>query len=198
MFSDSIVISYPDGNAFRILGEISSLCVDLISRGYIFRGGITFGSLIHEGQICYGPAMNKAAELEKRACQPRILVEPIVIEQGLKHTILSSDTEEEERYIMKYLKSDEDILFLDYLGCRDTSMSEEDYINLMKKVRKLIFSEYMQVTSKLLICSNLNEMENARKLERVKEKYIWFSRYYNSAIEENLINKELLINLANL
>ena len=77
-------------------------------------------------------------------------------------------------------------------------MSEEDYINLMKKVRKLIFSEYMQVTSKLLICSNLNEMENARKLERVKEKYIWFSRYYNSAIEENLINKELLINLANL
>lgn len=194
MFSDSIVISYPDGDAFWILNEISSLCEDLISMGYIFRGGITFGPLIHEGQICYGPAMNKAAELEKLACYPRIIVEPVVIVQGLKHPIISSDIDEEEQYIKKYLKSDEDFMFLDYLGCRKTTMTEAHYVSFLGNVRKLILSAYIDVSNKIQICSE----DSTEKLERVREKYIWFSKYYNSTVEEKLSNQELLIDLANL
>ena len=195
LFSDSIVLSYPDGSPFSILFEISSLCVELIDRGYIFRGGITFGPLIHEGQICYGPAMNRVVALEKQAQYPRVMVEPIVVQRGIKYPVLYGDSVREERAIKRDLCIEGKEMFLDYLGQAKRTMGQKDYICFMKNVRECIFSGLMEIVKKINICSN--NIENLKKMERVREKYIWLSRYYNNTIEKCLGIQELLIDYVN-
>lgn len=197
LFSDSIIFSYPDGNVLPILFDISSLCVKLIDRGYIFRGGITFGPLVHNGQICYGPAMNRAVVLEKQAEYPRVVVEPIVIQQGVKYPVVTGNSAKEKEGIKKrYLRIEEGVMFLDFLGNEKGAMGEQEYFCFMKNIREFLLSEFTKIIKKMQFYSN--DKENLERLERVRRKYSWFFKYYNSTVEKCLGKQELLINDINL
>lgn len=64
VFSDSIILSYympsPRSDLFDlnyILHQIALLNFNLLYSGFFIRGGLTYGDLCHNGNICYGPAL---------------------------------------------------------------------------------------------------------------------------------------------
>jgi hypothetical protein len=80
-FSDSFVVSCDAGkgqftlNFFAI--AVLSTIDHFLSSGLLLRGGITKGPLIHDGTLLFGPAMNRAYQLEsKMAKLPRVILDP--------------------------------------------------------------------------------------------------------------------------
>ena len=83
-FSDSLVVSFVDSGGasdfpgqsakYTALVRIHGNLLRLIRRGFLFRGGIAYGPLLHAGPRVYGPALVAAAVLEGDAVFPRMLV----------------------------------------------------------------------------------------------------------------------------
>lgn len=66
-----------------------------IQYGILFRGGITYGKVVHTDKMLFGPAMNKAYSLEsKTAVYPRIIIDNDVIKQIFKHKGPQADNED--------------------------------------------------------------------------------------------------------
>ena len=80
-FSDSFVISRPVkaspvDQAHFTLAVLNVIDEFLISE-LLLRGGITQGKLIHNDKLLFGPAMNRAYELESKVAKvPRIILDP--------------------------------------------------------------------------------------------------------------------------
>lgn len=78
-FSDSVVIS----SDFNVAEEFERLILDIVSiinsgyfYGFIFRGSVTYGKIIHDSKRLFGPGFNKAFELEKdEAKYPRVIID---------------------------------------------------------------------------------------------------------------------------
>ena len=86
--SDCIIISY-EVSEFRqdflqlhyILNHLSEFVFDItLYFGKFMRGGFTYGDLYHEEDVCFGPALIEAVELEKAAIFPRISVSPQILD----------------------------------------------------------------------------------------------------------------------
>lgn len=76
VFSDSIIISYPINCMYDLLLETLSISGAILSDGYLVRGGITYGKLYHDERIVFGPAMNRAYDLESKVADvPRIILD---------------------------------------------------------------------------------------------------------------------------
>lgn len=197
MFSDSIVISYPangHGNAFYILLEIALICIEILNKGYIFRGGITVGSLVHKGDICFGPAMNCAVDLEKKAKYPRIIIEKQVFEKGLQYPGYANTPDQEVEYLAYlvllddgiFIKDSESVFILNYLALHNEIDDEDAYILLILKTRQLIIEQYNSACS----------IQNTDERENIRQKYIWFAGYYNYIVERVLKNySEYMLNI---
>jgi hypothetical protein len=77
-FSDNVVIStepWPSGNLTFLLhlGAVQLLAAQC---GFLLRGGITIGNIVHDERVVFGPALNRAVEIEKCfADKPRIVVD---------------------------------------------------------------------------------------------------------------------------
>ena len=75
-FSDNIVLSGPtDKTSFlMILMMLAEYHVSSVMLGFLTRGGVTVGEICHDGQVVFGPALNRAYEIEsKEANYPRIV-----------------------------------------------------------------------------------------------------------------------------
>ena len=76
-FSDSIVVSHRlrSAGAQNIINTASMLAWCFLQQGILTRGGIAYGNMHHTNDRLFGPAMNKAYQLESElAIFPRILV----------------------------------------------------------------------------------------------------------------------------
>jgi hypothetical protein len=76
-FSDNAVVSVPY-SAEAIDHSLQSLAQTLLGltmMGHYMRGAITVGRIYHSDSAVFGPALNRAAELEKSAKVPRILLD---------------------------------------------------------------------------------------------------------------------------
>ena len=119
-FSDSVVLSYDingdDQLAFVIM-SISTMVSRLLQYGFLLRGAITQGKVIHTNKQLFGPAMNEAYELEsEHACYPRIIVPRKVFERATfstdvgdmaKSRVLYNCTMDEDGwYFIDYISSD--------------------------------------------------------------------------------------------
>ena len=50
--------------------------------GFLFRGGVTVGDLVHEDEAVFGPGLNRAYYLESKiAMYPRIVLDPLYMEE---------------------------------------------------------------------------------------------------------------------
>jgi len=85
-FSDNVVIS-------QDISEATPLLITLIAflqiagglSGFLLRGGITIGKIIHDQECVFGPALNRAYELEKYCAKyPRIVLDREVEEELIK------------------------------------------------------------------------------------------------------------------
>jgi hypothetical protein len=85
-FSDSIVISFdytePDSILFTLM-DIQLLVIEMAYRGFLCRGGIVLGRIIHNKNMVFGPGMIDAYTLESRAANyPRIILDKNILHLG--------------------------------------------------------------------------------------------------------------------
>lgn len=170
-FSDSIIISFEsDKNAtlLILIRTIQELIINLVNKGILCRGAISYGKLIHNEKIIFGPALNDAYETEtKAAIYPRIILDKSIIELG------SITKKSKEKFFSK-----EDII-MNYLS-KDTD--EKYFINYFSK--KLF--DYVYVTNVESYLTNLRTIIiNGSKSTKpdIKIKYGWMKNKYNFLIE---------------
>ena len=88
-FSDSIVISFKEDEKegiFILFEEIQNLIVKLLSKRIICRGAISYGKLIHNKDMIFGPALVDAYETEtKAAMYPRVILDKSIVDIGRKY-----------------------------------------------------------------------------------------------------------------
>jgi hypothetical protein len=82
-FSDNVVISQPPGaNTPRLLQQLAIWQLGNAINGFLMRGGVTIGDLVHENEAVFGPGLNRAHYLESKiAMYPRIVLDPLCMEE---------------------------------------------------------------------------------------------------------------------
>jgi len=77
-FSDNVVISVRASEYTPLFMQqlaILQACSTML--GFLIRGGVTIGNLIHNDEVVFGPALNRAYELESKVAKyPRIVLDP--------------------------------------------------------------------------------------------------------------------------
>lgn len=83
-FSDNVVFSkfYQPEELWWTLQGAATIQFGLAMIGFFIRGGVTIGPLHHDHRIVFGPALNRAYELEsKEAVYPRIIIDPAILDR---------------------------------------------------------------------------------------------------------------------
>lgn len=98
VFSDSIVISYSSslsigGALFHVLMDLVFIYNSLLSSNIFARGGVAFGKMYHDSNICFGPSMIDAYMLENEAVYPCIAIDGKAIKMGLEKPGVSNTVE---------------------------------------------------------------------------------------------------------
>lgn len=111
-FSDCLVASYrvdERSAVFEMIVEVGFALVELVEMGFLLRGGISVGKLIHDEDLVFGPALVRAYELESKvAINPRVVVGSEVLGYARKFPAEHHDPHEEANYVGKFLKRDSD------------------------------------------------------------------------------------------
>lgn len=167
-FSDCIVISYkadkPDA-LFEIVNKLSLIVVCAAARGYLIRGGLTFGDLLHTNENLVGPAMVRAYQLESKIAKaPRVILDPVVFD-----AILKSKSVDVVKTIKKYLKQDraDGLWYFDYFSSRT--------------VVATVGADVDSYPSYLATLARLIELGLKNSDPRVLEKHVWMQRRYGAA-----------------
>ena len=82
-FSDNVVITQkPGATTPQLLMQLAIWQLGAAANGFLLRGGVTVGDVLHEEEGVFGPAMNRAYYLESRcAVFPRIMLDPLAIDE---------------------------------------------------------------------------------------------------------------------
>jgi len=118
-FSDSLVISFPlnvESGIFWTLLDLRWIIINLINRGLICRGAMTYGKLLHTDRYLFGPALNDAYNLERQsAVYPRVILSENLIKVGKKYHSKHHNQQREEKFIRKLISLDQDgWYYIDY------------------------------------------------------------------------------------
>lgn len=179
VFSDSIVISCPvlSGGIGYFLLCVASHCLAINRLGFFVRGGITYGKLYHNGNVCFGPAMNRAYELESHlAIYPRVLIDASTF--GYLVSNISEELLHEEFSVLFNYGIEDSIhywLQLDYLS--SSSLYQDDSI---------IQFEDMETIREHIISAISDNTGN----DRVEVKYCWFMDYFNKSVQRSKLLSE--------
>lgn len=167
-FSDSVVASYridEKSALFDMLYDIYLLQVHLIQYGIFVRGAITIGKLYHDDKLIFGPALVEAAELEKLAMYPRVILSQEVIDQGKSKHAPHHSSKDEEKSIMSLLKQDLDGMFyIDYFGVSPDEFDDEwdGLFQHLTELRELI-----------------KRLSNLTRTPSIKLKHSWLRQKFN-------------------
>ena len=191
-FSDSIVISFKEEEEEAIIllfEEIQSLIVKLILKNIICRGAISYGKLIHNDKIIFGPALNDAYETEtKAAMYPRVILDRSIVDIAIKYLKsykgepidLSNDFSRfglpslAETLVTHNLQKDTDEKFyIDYFF--------SVILNYKNEPERL--KSYLSQLSSIIVKGQQSEKPD------IKVKYGWMKNKYNSMIENGIRGK---------
>jgi len=170
-FSDSIVISFEvtsNSQLFYTLVEIQHLLIDAITKGFLLRGGVGLGSLIHTDKILMGPALIEAYDLElKIANYPRIIISTKIINIAKEYSIDIHTSSDEENFI-------KDCLWLDFDGYY--------FIDYFDKIQHEIDSPELYIEYLYYLYNIIKTGLDSKNLSLLN-KYTWMKQYYNIVID---------------
>ncbi len=176
-FSDSIVISYKydeESQLFFTLLNLLYVSMELANKGFLTRGGVAIGKLIHINEVIFGPALVDAYNIESKISKyPRIIVDKDVIKKGLLYHSKNHTQEDEKEYIMDIVTEDEDgYYYIDYIQKSSSEFNDVEYdlYIYINNLKQHFFSNY----------SNENE--------GVKQKLDWLKTKINTLISNIKIN----------
>jgi hypothetical protein len=82
-FSDNVVVSQPADRSsiLHVLATLGAFQLVSVADGFLVRGGVTIGPIHHDNVSVFGPALNRAYELESQVAEvPRIVIDTNVLE----------------------------------------------------------------------------------------------------------------------
>ena len=174
-FSDSVVVSIKvdeEAGVFWLIADLAHIVLNMTLRGFLIRGGIAVGDLVHNEDVIMGPAMNEAYRLESQiALNPRVILSEEVLKLSKRYRKNGHSPEEEENYVKGFLKKDNDgHYFMDFLSM-DAVMTAagaeiEEYIPYLNTVAQLL-------------TQNQNHTNAS-----VREKYEWLRLEYEGIFVE--------------
>jgi len=173
-FSDCIVVSYrieEESAVFWLLNEIAFCVIDLVERGFLLRGALTVGDLLHTKKHVVGPALVEAYETESRLAKfPRILIDEKVLEVARASRNEDHTEEQEEHYVRAFMTKDTDERhYFDYISwdsvVANVGGDNDGYPAYLQTLGNMIGTGLAQPDPK------------------VAEKYLWLHRQYLAAIE---------------
>lgn len=164
-FSDSLVLS-ATLNDRAITGLVTSLLVlsrGLARLGNYARGAVCLGPLCHEQDLCFGPALIAAYDMEKRAVfYPRIVFTPEAHAAVAKVQSLSVGP------LAPYLREDADgQRFLDFLSQVAPDLADTFGAGEMEEIR----------------CELGRQLSSSQTPNLARPKLVWLARYFNSVLE---------------
>lgn len=177
-FSDSLLISFSADRYAKshIEMTLSTVIQTLMVHGFVARGAVCYGPLIHREALAYGPALVAAYMLEKNeAMVPRIILdrsladvwgpgEPVQDREG---TLLG--------YRKFWRQDDDGWYFFDHFS------NPFGLFRLNDEKPSSALTSYMKNWRELIVA---NISEN-RDRPRVLRKYVWLARYFNRVCAEN-------------
>lgn len=81
-FSDNVVVSAEPGinSLLTVVARLATIQFGAAQMGFLIRGGITIGDILHDEYVVFGPALNQAYDLERlNADKPRIVIDPATL-----------------------------------------------------------------------------------------------------------------------
>lgn len=80
-FSDNVVITQEvSKKTWMLIAQMALFQVASAIHGFLLRGGITIGSVVHDDEAVFGPGLNRAYELESQIAKfPRFVLDPTCI-----------------------------------------------------------------------------------------------------------------------
>ena len=166
-FSDSIFISFIYGETGCALSFLQQICKTqrgLLKKGFLCRGGVSYGKATHTSKYMFGPAVNKAYMLESNvAVYPRIVIDIEAVKP--LHEFPDEVFEHYEDVSYKYV---------DYCLSRDgDGFFYVDYLIIQRedKVFTLVLYE--------MINKGLNNKD-----ARLQSKYMWLKEKYNGKLRD--------------
>ena len=174
-FSDSVVLSYAiheQSAVFYLLSDIAFAIIDLAIQGYLVRGAVTVGELIHSKRYLIGPAMVQAYQMESTLAKtPRVLIDRKLVAIARKAHAEQHDGEHEARYVRAFMTKDQDgQYYLDYVSWKSVvetaGMDAENYPVYLRDIG-------------IIVQRGLGRAEPG-----VLSKYVWLHQQYVAAIEQ--------------
>jgi hypothetical protein len=76
-FSDNVVISQPIcAETIALIAHMAITQIASSMKGFLLRGGITIGDIVHDEEAVFGPGLNRAYELESEVARyPRFVID---------------------------------------------------------------------------------------------------------------------------
>ena len=174
-FSDSVVLSYAvqeESAVYYLLSDISFAVIELAIEGYLVRGAVTLGKLIHTKRFLVGPAMVKAYELESQVAKvPRVLIDPKLLSIARKAHAGQHTPKHEAGYVRDFMTKDVDGKhYFDYISWKSVvavvGMDDDGYPLYLKDI------------------ANILKRGLANTTPGVLSKYHWIHERYIKAIEQ--------------
>jgi len=178
-FSDCCVISIPF-NEDILPSFVYGLCNTFIGSallGFLLRAGVTVGQIHHENDIVFGPAMNRAHELESSGFYPRIMLDqniPSIEGLNILSELISQDIYGKfvDPYQLSFIRSK-------YL---QNQLSDEVLISLntADNLFNLLSISLQEILQKTIN----NEHSTQKHIEQAKWPYMRATNSYNQIITE--------------
>lgn len=170
-FSDNVVVSYCEGDfmgMITMIGDVFRLQLNLLRHGFLIRGAVTVGDLYHDDQFCFGPALIEAAELEKLAMYPRVILTNQFAPQSLFNNPTAITDLAKGRNINNMVANDLDGMFyIDYFNVIPDDFDNHDQL----------FS-YLYDLKKSIV-----ELDNASKSNmNIGLKYSWMRKKFDDML----------------
>ena len=174
-FSDSVVLSYAiheQSAVFYLLNDIAFAVIDLAIQGYLVRGAVTVGDLVHTTRYLVGPAMVTAYEMEsKLAKTPRVLIDRKLVSIARKAHAEQHDGKHEADYVRNFMTKDEDgHHYLNYVSWKSVveivGMDDDNYPLYLRDIGIIL------------------KRGLAKTDPGVLSKYLWIHEQYVAAIEQ--------------
>lgn len=178
-FSDSLLISCrADEHAkFWLEWTLSSVIQQMLFNGFVVRGAVCCGSMLHRESLAYGPALIAAYELERKAALwPRVILDPTLGQAWGEGAPITSQNGVPLGRHKPWRCFEDNWFFFDYLG-QHHRLFDSDPKEFASSMNGTFMPKWRELIKKRL-ATHANTAS-------IFAKYAWLARYFNKTCEEN-------------
>ena len=182
LFSDSLIISYPEkdnvtknDNLFYLVDDINMLQCDLAFKEVLLRGVITKGELYHKKSICFGEALLEAIKLEESAVYPRI-----ILSEKILNDAITNNLEKDKKYSQYNTFESEAV---DFYKILKKDIDGFWYTDFMSQLANFDESDYY-IEMLLIMKKKCDNVIHSECDEHIKMKYEWLNDKLNKTVKE--------------